>query len=247
MRNRKCPFCPAVFNEKQNFCKHVVIKHNDQIPEEVEIPLEYAYSLMVNKPMGRLCTECHKNNVPFNTSTLKYARFCSDQCKDKYVETVKNRMKNKYGKEHLLDDPEYQEKMINNHPNAKDYIWDDKHKFRIIGTYEEDFLNKLKSLNWNPDDILAPSPHIIYYKWKDGTEHFYIPDFELPSISLIVEIKQGNFNTSYMEHNREIEALKDRAARNFCEENNMHYIKIIDKDYTEFMRDYVKSDQNQPE
>lgn len=247
MRNRKCPYCTMVFNEKHLFCNHVVNEHNDQIPEDVEIPLEYAYSLMVNKEMGRLCTECRRNGVPFNTSTLKYARFCSDACKDTYVKTVKGRMVNKYGKEHMLDDPEMQEKMINNHPNAKDYIWDDQHTFRIIGTYEEDFMNKLKSLNWDPDDILAPSPHIIRYKWKDGTDHFYIPDFELPSIGLIVEIKQGNFNTSYMEHNREIEALKDAAVRRECQNIGMHYIKILDKDYSEFMRDYVKSDNNQPE
>lgn len=247
MRNRKCPYCPMVFNEKHFFCNHVVNEHNDQIPEDVEIPLEYAYSLMVNKDMGRPCTECHVRNVPFNTTTLKYGRFCSDACKNKYTETVKGRMVNKYGKEHLLDDPAMQEKMINNHPNARDYKWDDKHTFRIIGTYEEDFMNKLKSLHWDPDDILAPSPHIIRYKWKDGTDHFYIPDFELPSINLIVEIKQGNFNTSYMEHNREIESLKDAAVRKMCSENNMHYIKILDKDYTEFMHDYIKSDQNQPE
>lgn len=247
MRNRKCVFCNFVTNEKQIYCRHVVTEHNDQVPEDVEVPLEYAYSLMVNKPMGRLCTECHSNNVPFNTATLKYARFCSDKCKQKYVETVKGRMKDKYGKEHLLGDPEYQEKMINAHPNARDYVWDDTHTFRIIGTYEEDFMNKLKSLNWDPDDILAPSPHIIRYNWKDGSEHFYIPDFELPSIGLIVEIKQGNFNSSYMEHNREIEALKDAAARNLCQETNLHYIKILDKDYTEFMHDYVKSDTNRPE
>jgi len=173
-------------------------EHNDQIPEDVQIPLEYAYALMVKKPMGRPCTECRVNPVPFNVTTLKYGRFCSPACKQRYTETVKGRMVDKYGKEHLLDDPEVQQRMINNHPSAHDYVWDESHKFRIIGSYEHDFLDKLKSLKWNPDDILAPSPHIIRYKWKDGTNHFYIPDFELPSIGLIVEIKQGNFNTSYM-------------------------------------------------
>lgn len=247
MRNQKCPFCPMVMNDKQVFCRHIVNEHNDQIPMDVQIPLEYAYALMVKKPMGRKCTECHINNVAFNPTTLKYCRFCSPACKQRYTTTVKQRMKDKYGKEHMLDEPEMQQRMINNHPNAMDYVWDDQHTFRIIGTYEKDFMDKLKSLRWDPDDILAPSPHIIRYRWKDGSKHFYIPDFELASLGLIVEIKQGNFNTSYMQHNREIEALKDAAVRRVCAETGLHYIKILDKDYTEFINDYVKSNYNQPD
>ena len=248
MRNRRCPFCERVFDDKQRFCHHVANVHNDQIPEDSE-PLEFAYSLLVNKPMGRLCVMCKRNYVNFNQSTLKYERFCGDpKCKEDYVHLVKQvRMKNKYGKEHLLDEPEMQRKMIRNHPQAKDFVWDDKHTFRVIGSYEYDFLQKLKSLGWSPNDIIAPSPNDYTYKWKDGTTHLYIPDFFIPSLSLEVEIKESDNKHPRMEHSREIEYLKDAMMRRESKRSAIHYIKIVDKNYDEFIRDYVKSDGNQPE
>lgn len=248
MRNVKCPFCDRIFNDKQIYCNHIVKRHNDQVPEDVEDPYEYAYSMLVHKPIGRLCLMCRKNRVKFNDETLKYERLCSDpKCKEAYVKQMKSRMVNVYGKEHLLNEGSQQRKMMYNHADAKDYIWDDNHKFRVIGTYEVDFLNHLKSLDWSPEDILAPAPMDIHYKWGDGTQHLYIPDFVLISLNLIVEIKQGGFNDSFMEHNRDIEHRKDQAVKIFCKNNNMHYIKILDKNYEEFDRDYVKSDNNSPE
>ena len=247
MRNTRCPFCSMIFNDKQKYCHHIALKHNEQVPPELE-PLEYAYSLLVHKDVGRVCVMCKKNPVHFNQDTLKYERLCDrPQCKEEYVKMMKTRMVKVYGHEHLLNDADMQRKMLYNHANAKDYIWDNDHKFRIIGTYEEDFLNKLKSLGWSPNDIIAPSPNNYWYKWGDGTQHLYIPDFFIPSLTLDVEIKQGGFNDSYMEHNRDIEHRKDLMMQRMCEKSGRHYIKIMDKDYTEFEKLYVKSDNNQPE
>lgn len=247
MRNTRCPFCSMIFNDKQKYCHHIALKHNEQVPPELE-PLEYAYSLLVHKDVGRVCVMCKKNPVHFNQDTLKYERLCDrPQCKEEYVKMMKSRMVKVYGHEHLLNDADMQRKMLYNHANAKDYIWDNNHKFRIIGTYEEDFLNKLKSLGWSPNDIIAPSPNNYWYKWGDGTQHLYIPDFFIPSLTLDVEIKQGGFNDSYMEHNRDIEHRKDLMMQRMCEKSGRHYIKIMDKDYTEFEKLYVKSDNNQPE
>ena len=247
MRNTRCPFCSMIFNDKQKYCHHIALKHNEQVPPELE-PLEYAYSLLVHKDVGRVCVMCKKNPVHFNQDTLKYERLCDrPQCKEEYVKMMKSRMVKVYGHEHLLNDADMQRKMLYNHANAKDYIWDNEHKFRIIGTYEEDFLNKLKSLGWSPNDIIAPSPNNYWYKWGDGTQHLYIPDFFIPSLTLDVEIKQGGFNDSYMEHNRDIEHRKDLMMQRMCEKSGRHYIKIMDKDYTEFEKLYVKSDNNQPE
>ena len=247
MRNTKCRFCSKIFNNKQKYCNHVAEAHNDQVPEGCE-PLEFAYSLLVNKPMGRLCVMCKEKPVKFNDSSLKYERFCSNPaCKEAYVKMMKERMVKVYGKEHLLNEASQQRKMLYNHHDAKDYIWDEKHKFRIIGSYEADFLDKLKSLGWSPDDIICPSPQDFWYKWGDGTQHLYIPDFFLPSLNLHVEIKQGGFNDSYMEHNRDIEHRKDAMMEYECGKIGQHYIKIMDKKYDEFINDYVKSDNNRPE
>lgn len=248
MRNTKCPFCEKIFNDKHKYCKHIAMIHNDQIPEQYE-PLEYAYSLLVHKDPGRLCVICRKNPVHFNQETLKYERFCGDpKCKEEYAYNIaKRRMVNKYGSEHLLDDADTQRKMIHNHPNATDFKWDDKHVFRVIGSYEIDFLKKLQELDWSPADIIAPSPNNYYYRWKDGSIHLYIPDFYIPSLCLEVEIKEGTNQHPRMEHAREMEHLKDAYMAVDSRKNGIHYIKIVDKNYDEFMRDYVKSDTNAPE
>lgn len=246
MRNTKCPFCSMIYNDKQKYCNHIAMKHNDQIPEDAE-PLEFAYSLLVHKPMGRKCVICQKNAVHFNQDTLKYERLCEvPACKEAYVKMMKERMVKVYGKEHLLNDADMQRKMLYNHADSKEFVWDDKHKFRVIGTYEYDFLNFLKSLDWSPNDVICPSPSDFWYTWKDGTKHLYIPDFYIPSLNLHVEIKQGGFNDSFMNHNREIEHRKDQFMMNQCEKTGMHYIKIMDKNYDEFLKDYVNTDDNQP-
>ena len=167
MRNTKCPFCPKMFTDKHRFCNHIRMKHNDQVPTDCE-PLEWAYSLLVGKPVGRVCVQCRKNPVHFNQDTLKYERLCDDPaCKEAYVKMVKDRMVHVYGKEHLLNEADMQRRMIFNHKQARDFVWDDKHKFRIIGSYEEDFLNHLKSLDWSPNDVICPSPNNYWYKWKN--------------------------------------------------------------------------------
>lgn len=247
MRGTKCPFCSKIITDKQVYCHHIARMHNDEVPEDCE-PLEWAYSLLVNKPIGRLCVQCQKRPVHFNQDTLKYERLCDDpKCKEAYVHMMKSRMVKVYGKEHLLNEAEMQRKMIFNHANAKDYVWDSEHKFRVIGSYETDFLDHLKSLDWSPNDVIAPSPNNYWYKWKDGTQHLYIPDFYIPSLSLEIEIKESDNRHPRMEHSREIEFLKDDRMRYECKKANIHYIKIIDKVYEEFDKVFVKSDNNKPE
>lgn len=247
VRNTKCPFCEKIFKDKQRYCHHIAENHNDQVPDDCEA-LEWAYSLLVHKDVGRVCVMCHKNPVHFNEEALKYERLCSDpKCKEEYVKMMKSRMVGVYGKEHLLNEADMQRKMIFNHALAKDYQWDNKHKFRIIGSYEEDFLNHLKHLDWSPSDIIAPSPNNYWYKWKDGTDHLYIPDFYIPSLSLEVEIKESDNTHTRMEHSREIEYLKDDRMKLEMKKTSINYIKIVDKNYDEFDSVYVKSDTNQPE
>lgn len=246
MRTARCPFCNIPFNDKHDYCHHIVDNHPEQIPEGVE-PLEFAYALLpVNsdKPMGRICVMCRKNHVSFNKETLKYSRFCDDlKCKEDYKNLRKERFEAKGVPEHPMEDADYQRKMIFNHKNAKDYIWDDKHTFRIIGTYEEALLNKLKEMQWDPADIICPSPVNYYYKWPDGSVHLYIPDLYIPSLSLEVEVKD-DFNGSIpgREHNRDIEHLKDQRMKVITSKSNINYIKIVGKDYSEFISTYIKGD-----
>jgi hypothetical protein len=50
-----------------------------------------------------------------------------------------------------------------------------------------------------------------------------------------------------MKHSREIEYLKDERMAVEMKRTAINYIKIVDKNYDEFLETYVKSDRNKPE
>ena len=178
MRNTRCYFCSMIFNDKQKYCNHIAMKHNDQIPDECD-PLEFAYSLLVNKPIGRLCTECHKHYVHFNTESLKYERICDDPaCKESYTRMMKERMMKVYGKEHMLNDADMQRKMIYNHANAHDYSWNEKYKLK---TADRLFV-KEKEAKPTSDFVLYKHPRkikgkIVYLRKK--IKHLFLNYFRI--------------------------------------------------------------------
>jgi hypothetical protein len=66
-------------------------------------------------------------------------------------------------------------------------------------------------------------------------------------LSLEVEIKESDNTSGRMEHSREIEFLKDKRMRAETNATGINYIKIVDKNYDEFIESYVKSNTNRPE
>jgi hypothetical protein len=62
-----------------------------------------------------------------------------------------------------------------------------------------------------------------------------------------VEIKESDNTHPRMEHEREMEYIKDNMMKRMNKSTGVNYIKIVDKNYDDFMEDYVKSDNNQPE
>jgi len=175
------------------------------------------------------CVIC-KNKTTFNLVTKKYNRLCSNPvCKDKYVEIFKSRMKRKYGSEHLLNDPDKQKQMLANRRISGVYTYG-KRKIVYTGDYELDFLMFLhKILHFPEEDIIAPAPMTFKYKYG-GVNHFYIPDFYFPSMHLLIEIKSAE-NKHYRLRDINQEKVKDKLALN----SGFNYLKIFDKDYTEFL------------
>ena len=75
------------------------------------------------------------------------------------------------------------------------YKWSDRiNNFDYTGSYERDFLEFLDNqLEWtNPTDIMSPGP-TFHYEYN-GADHFYIPDFYITSLDLIVEIQKMNYS-----------------------------------------------------
>ena len=228
----KCPICQTKYINKLAVYSHMERSHKDILPPNM-CGGEYFYRLTYGR--GGKCIIC-KKDTEWNYKTNKFNRFCKNPaCKTKYRNIFKKRMIGKYGKTTLTNDPEQQKKMLAARKISGKYEWSDgSGSIVYTGTYELDFLKQCDILlNMDCKDIIAPSPHTYTYKYE-GKDHFYIPDFFIESLNLEIEIKASD-NTHHkivaVDHVKE--KLKDDVMKS---QKMFNYVKIYDKDYTEFLR-----------
>lgn len=221
----RCPYCEYKYNSKDALYGHMEKQHKDQLNglSPAQAYFNYKY-----KKDGGKCIIC-KGPTKWNEATEKYERLCSDACKKKYRKLFQERMKNK-GKDGQMKDPNHQKKMLAARKISGVYVWKDGTKTPYVGSYERDFLEFIETMlpNFNPSDIMGPAPQVFYYMYK-GEKHFYIPDFYITSLNLIIQIKSAE-NKHYRERDIEKELAEDAAV----DKTQYNYIKIYDKDYEEF-------------
>lgn len=246
-QNRRiyCRFCDSFFYSMDDYASHMETDHIDMIPKDMS-SYQFCYSLKTGKMFGT-CVVCHRK-TSWNEKTKKYNRFCGRKsCKDKYIDLFKSRMIGKYGKINLLNDPDQQKKMLANRKISGMYIWstNPQYKFPYTGTYELSFLQFLDTIvRFDPEDIIAPSPHTYRYMYN-GEEHFYIPDFFIPSLGLEIEIKDhSNQHHKILEVDRKKEEEKDATMKSNLSTYN--YLKIVDKHNERFL-DYLEEVKNREE
>lgn len=234
-----CKFCECIFKDEEQYANHIEKKHPEQIIPDMT-PRQFVYYLRTGKTHGS-CVMC-KDDTDWNPSTNKYHRFCKNpKCKEDYREEFKHRMIGKYGKVTLLNDPEQQKKMLAARKISGTYQWSDRlkeHRFTYTGTYEKAFLAFLDLvLNFSPDDIMSPSPHTYGYSY-DGKQHFYIPDFFIPSLNLEIEIKDGGDNPNTHPKIQAVDKEKERIKDEVMSSKGVpfNYMKISNKDHMQFMR-----------
>ena len=232
----KCKICGKKYTELTALYSHIENKHKDMIPKDMSVQ-QFYYYMKTGRTNGN-CVMC-KKPTSWNHNTGKYNRFCGDEkCKEEYVKIMKGRMVAKYGKTHLLNDPNKQREMLANRSISGVYKWSDgKHETTYTGSYELDFLRTLDDFfDWDPEDISMPSPHTYTYKYE-GEDKFYIPDVFIHSLDLEIEIKDGGDNPNnhhkIQEVDKEKERLKDEVL---CSQKAFHYVKITNKNYENFFR-----------
>ena len=235
-RRINCNFCDAHFYDMSDYVSHVEKDHNDLIPEDMT-PWQFVFFTRTGKAHGS-CMIC-KGETTWNEKTHRYNKFCSNpKCKETYVKQFQNRMIGKYGKVNLIYDPEQQRKMLANRKISGRYLWQDHvHESPYTGTYERSFLEFLDVvMNFDPNDVIAPSPHTYYYEYE-GNTHFYIPDFYIPSLNLEIEIKEGtNMHPKIQAVDKVKERLKDQVMSSNA--NTFNYLKIVEKNNAKFL-DYL--------
>jgi len=232
---KKCPICyEKIVNGRENMCLHLDKEHSDVIP--IGQPTGEFLYLSEHNGQPRKCMICKKGTT-WNSKTNKYNAFCSDRCKQEYVKLAHARVKKVYGTDNLLNDPEVQKKMLANRKISGRYLHSDGGILTYTGSFEEDFCEMMdKFLQFPSTDIIMPSPHVYEYIYEKN-KHFYIPDIFIPSILLEIEIKDGgdrpNMHHKIQDVDKVKERLKDEVMIN---QKDFHYIKVENKDYTEFFK-----------
>lgn len=228
----KCSDCTDKFNILEDLYEHIEEEHESNIPSDFEVS-QYYYYKKTGKVHGN-CVVC-KKPTDWNSSTQKYHRFCNNpKCKETYREEFKRRMVGKYGKIHLLNDPNQQKKMLANRKISGVYTWSDGTEFTYTGTYELDFLKFLdKIMGFESSDVIFPSPHVYTYTYE-GEEKFYMPDGFIVSLDTEVEIKESdNTHPKIMAVDKVKEKLKDDVMTS---QKSFNYIKLVDKNNIDFLR-----------
>lgn len=232
--NIKCKFCDKKFKSVDTYVDHIQKVHPELIAPNMSA-WQFYYYLKTGKSKGS-CIMCHKE-TKWNSKTKKYHRFCDNpRCKEKYKKIFQKRMIGKYGKLTLLNDPEQQKKMLAQRRISGVYSWSNHIDTSVYtGSYELDFLQFLDyTMNFDPTDVISPSPHTYIYIYE-GKEHFYFPDFYVPSLNLEIEIKEGtNTHPKIMAVDKEKERLKDEVMKSI--RNTVNYLKIIEKDNMKFFK-----------
>ena len=229
----KCPVCGMKFKTFSGWCAHMHKIHPESIPSGYS-DLRYFYYLQTGKTAGR-CVQCHRPTL-WNEETGKYDRYCTDpRCKQAYVKVAKGRMVDKYGKEHMLDNPDWQRKMLKERSISDTYIFKDgSGSVDYTGTYEKDFLMRMEVLGFKATDIMGPSPHNYIYIYEDEP-HFYIPDFYIPNLNLEIEIKDGGNNPNNHPKIVAVDKVKEKLKDDlFTKNKKVNYFKVVNKEYNSF-------------
>ena len=139
-----------------------------------------------------------------------------------------------YNKTTLLDDPQFQNQMLNHRRISGKYRWSDGREFEYVGSYEKNFLEFLdKTLEFKSNEIVSPGP-ILEYDFNGQKKH-WITDFLLIPYNLIVEVKEGgeHWNTNKaMSVTREKTFAKEKMITNL---GTYNYIRLTQNDFGQFL------------
>jgi hypothetical protein len=149
---------------------------------------------------------------PEKTKLTKQERYGDDYIKI-IDEKRKQTMLERYGVEYPAQNIEF----FKNSKNFKLLEYKNTKVFYQC-SYEYDFLKKY----YDKFKDIYKGLAIIYY--RDNKCHFYYPDFHIPSLNLIIEIKSDWYYDEYLDN------IKKEATIN----SGFNYIMILNKNYSEF-------------
>lgn len=239
MSIKKCKICNKPFADKKALVRHIDKSHSSQIPEEWTASRFENY-LRTNKTHGT-CIVC-KEDTTWNNVTEKYCRLCGkESCRNSVRKLAEENLMKSKGITHsqMLSDPDFQRKMVYSKKTSGIYRFNDDNMAVDIhydSSYGKDFLEMLEHfMGFNGCDIIGPSPNTYVYKY-DGKNHFYIPDFYIPSLNLEVEIKDGGDNPNKHPKIQNVDKVKESLKDEAMSKSKVNYVKVSNKNYATFFK-----------
>ena len=227
------PFTGKRYKNAESCIANTESLNGDQLDQLGVTAAQAVFNYRNNYPVDQKFGKSILSGKPtaWNEKARRYERLADDKERERFREIFVKRMQARYGKTHLLDDPEQQRKMLENRKISGQYTFSDGASKVYTGTYEQDFLEFMDNvLNWPSSDIHSPAPQTFYYKDEEGKDRFYIPDFWIESLNLYIEVKSDD-NKHYRLRDIAVERQKD----SFLKSTNNNYIKVVEKRYGDFL------------
>lgn len=229
-RRYKCPYCEKK-DYKVELVNHIDKEHKDMIPEGYT-SARIVFNMINKKDHGTCVCGCGKETA-WREDLWRYDRYSTLQCKEKYSKEMKQRMINKYGKEHLLNDTDMQEKMLSGRSISGTYKFSKGGEVSYVGTYEKKLLEFFdKVMGYKAIDIDSPGP-IIEYEYE-GKYHKWITDQYLIPYNLVFDVKDGgdNPNTRDMKDYRAKQIAKEKAI---IKQGKYNYIRLTNNNFAQLL------------
>lgn len=232
IKKYKCPYCETRL-ERDDLITHIDKDHEEQIPKNYS-STRVVFNLVNKKDHGS-CIIC-REETRWNDDKARYERICDKKsCMDQYQKMTADRLFNKHHvtKEDLLNDPEFQNKMLAGRSISGKYKFSDGGVMNYVGSYEKKFLEFMDTFfHISTKDLIQPGP-IIDYEF-DGKQHKWITDFYYEPYNLVFDIKDGgnNPNNRDMKEYREKQEAKENAIR---KTNQYNYIRLTNNQFEQMI------------
>lgn len=234
LKKIKCLICKKAYVNLESLHAHIEAVHGHNIPRGMT-GAQYHYFLRTGKDEGK-CVICGKP-TKWNGLTNKYHRLCDNpKCKEAIRKEYAKNMIAKYGKTTLLNDPAHQRKLLASREISGHYKFPNGDVLSYVGSYEKNFLEFLdKFFNWDPNDILTPSPFTYTYEYN-GDNLFYIPDMYIISLDVNIEIKDGGLNPNKHPKIQSVDKVKEfNKEKVMLTQKRTSYVKIYDNNFDNFI------------
>lgn len=235
----KCPFCIKSFCNTEYLYHHVSTVHKDELPQDKSVK-QAVYD--INHPIEHLCQICKVRKCVWLEKSGHYSTLCDNpQCREEARRRFRENYKKKYGKERKAEPDEIRE-MLKKKSTAGNYKFQDGGTVPYISSYEKDFLEFFDMNMGQASSTIQECAIVFEYEYEGKLKH-YLPDFYIPHLDLIIEIKanEGVSHPKILAVDKETEQLKDLAIK---KDGTHNYIKIVDKDYEPFVNLFTLLNNN---